>query len=147
MGLEVILNNDALLNALNTKSNEVPDKLQGLGIDASDILVKNSQNEAPIIIGNLASSIYPDGYGDLSWIVAPDENVAPYALFVILGTAPHEIKGNPWLFWPGASHPVRSVMHPGNKPNDFLQRGLDLSQDDIDAKVQEFEAWCKDIEG
>lgn len=51
-----------------------------------------------------------------------------YAMFVIKGTRPHVIKGNPFLafFWPKVNAFVvfRSVNHPGTKPNDFLSRAL-----------------------
>lgn len=53
---------------------------------------------------------------------------APYSLFVIKGTRPHHIVGNPLLafFWPqlGRNVVFRSVMHPGTKANDFLSRAL-----------------------
>lgn len=53
---------------------------------------------------------------------------APYSIFVIKGTRPHPIVGNPLLafFWPkvGANVVFRHVMHPGTKPNDFLTRAL-----------------------
>ncbi len=38
---------------------------------------------------------------------------------------------------------VLSRDYPGN---DFLQRGEDISQAEIDAKVQEFENWCNDLD-
>lgn len=53
---------------------------------------------------------------------------AAYTLFVIKGTRPHPIVGNPLLafFWPKAGGNVvfRHVMHPGTKANDFLSRAL-----------------------
>lgn len=53
---------------------------------------------------------------------------APYSVFVIKGTRPHPIVGNPLLafFWPkmGANVVFHRVMHPGTKPNDFLSRAL-----------------------
>ncbi len=95
--MEVVINGDALLNALSTKASELPDRLEGLGFDVSDILVRNSQKESPHdfgtsisrqknpkLTGNLAASIKPNDNGPLSYIIAPDEGVAPYALFVIL---------------------------------------------------------------
>lgn len=35
------------------------------------------------------------------------------------------------LFWPGASHPVMSVNHPGNAPNPFLHEVFTARRDDI----------------
>jgi hypothetical protein len=53
---------------------------------------------------------------------------APYSIFVIKGTKPHTITGNPLLsfFWPrvGANVVFRSVQHPGTKANNFLGRAL-----------------------
>lgn len=53
---------------------------------------------------------------------------APHTLFVIKGTRPHPIVGNPLLafFWPkmGRNVVFRHVMHPGTKANDFLSRAL-----------------------
>lgn len=59
---------------------------------------------------------------------------ASYAPYVEFGTKPHVItptvKGA--LYWPGASHPVRSVNHPGTRPNPFMERILKAAQPDID---------------
>lgn len=56
------------------------------------------------------------------------ESTAPYSLFVIKGTRPHKIEGNPLLgfFWPKVGQFVvfHSVNHPGTKPNNFLSRAL-----------------------
>lgn len=47
-----------------------------------------------------------------------------YAPYVEFGTAPHLIlpKNKKALFWQGAKHPVRSVKHPGTKPNPYMER-------------------------
>lgn len=52
-------------------------------------------------------------------------NSAPYFLYVVKGTKPHEIVGNPLLVfdWPaGGLHPAvfRRVNHPGTRPNTFF---------------------------
>lgn len=53
---------------------------------------------------------------------------APYSIFVLKGTRPHVITGNPLLafFWPkmGANVVFRSVNHPGTSANNFLGRAL-----------------------
>jgi hypothetical protein len=58
---------------------------------------------------------------------------ASYARFVEFGTAPHRIapKNAMALFWPGADHPVRSVLHPGTRPNPYMERIVQASTDDI----------------
>lgn len=50
----------------------------------------------------------------------------PYFQYVIDGTRPHRIeaKDKQALYWPGAIHPVKSVNHPGTRPNDFLVRAM-----------------------
>lgn len=47
-----------------------------------------------------------------------------YARPVNDGSKPHIIRPKvaKALFWRGAAHPVRSVNHPGNRPNDFVGR-------------------------
>jgi hypothetical protein len=61
---------------------------------------------------------------------------ASYAPFVEFGTRAHTIlpREKKALYWPGASHPVRSVKHPGTQPNQFMERIIASSQDDIDAR-------------
>lgn len=55
-------------------------------------------------------------------------STAPHTLYVIKGTRPHTITGNPLLafFWPKVGRNVvfRSVHHPGTRPNNFLSRAL-----------------------
>lgn len=55
-------------------------------------------------------------------------STAAHTLYVIKGTKPHIITGNPLLafFWPkmGTNVVFRSVHHPGTRPNDFLSRAL-----------------------
>lgn len=49
-----------------------------------------------------------------------------YGGFVTNGTRAHMIypRNARALYWAGASHPVRSVNHPGTKPNPYLTEGL-----------------------
>lgn len=39
-----------------------------------------------------------------------------YGIYLEKGTSPHTITGSPWLYWQGASHPVKKVNHPGTNP-------------------------------
>lgn len=61
---------------------------------------------------------------------------ASYAPYVEFGTQPHTItaKNAKALYWPGAAHPVKSVRHPGSKPNQFMERIIAASQDEITAQ-------------
>jgi len=60
---------------------------------------------------------------------------ASYAPFVEFGTKPHIItaKNAKALYWPGAAHPVKSVNHPGTKPNPFMERIVAAAQPEITA--------------
>jgi hypothetical protein len=68
--------------------------------------------------------------GLLRWF--PTASYAPYVEF---GTKPHVIvpKDKKALYWPGATHPVMRVNHPGTKPNPFMERIISNAQPDIDA--------------
>lgn len=46
------------------------------------------------------------------------------AVWLELGTRPHTITGRPFLYWPGARHPVRKVSHPGTKAYRCMTIGL-----------------------
>jgi hypothetical protein len=61
---------------------------------------------------------------------------ASYARFVEFGTAPHMIypKNAQALYWPGASHPVKSVFHPGTKADDYMGRIVAASQEEINVQ-------------
>ena len=118
MGLEVVIS-ESLLSALQEKSDNFADKLAILGDTISNDIKNLAVQEAPHRTGNLQASIRAESDGPFSYIISPDEGVAPYALFVILGTQPH---------WIGSSILIPNVgwryigMHPGTAPNDFLQR-------------------------
>ncbi|MCW0826092.1 hypothetical protein OKS01_17595 [Clostridioides difficile] len=62
-----------------------------------------------------------------------------YGLYLEKGTGPHVIEARPrsYLFWDGASHPVKKVNHPGSRPYPIIMptiekcapsiiRGLDV---------------------
>lgn len=60
-------------------------------------------------------------------------NTDPKAPMVIGGTRPHVIlpRFKKALFWDGAAHPVRSVFHPGTKPNDVIAKGIAEASSEI----------------
>ena len=71
-------------------------------------------------------------------------NPIEYAEAVHEGTRPHAIYpvARKALYWSGADHPVKSVMHPGSKGNPFMQKGLDDAQNKV---ITIFEDALKDI--
>lgn len=63
-----------------------------------------------------------------------------YAPYVEFGTGIYGPKGAPYeikpkdakaLYWKGAAHPVKRVVHPGSPAKPFLRRGLELTKPDI----------------
>lgn len=97
------------------------------------------QHEAPVRTGALRRGIrYRTFEGGISGAWARfyvDSPADRYTLFVIEGTAAHEIRPSTRkaLFWPGADHPVAFVHHPGTQPNDFVGRAMDEVERAADA--------------
>lgn len=80
------------------------------------------KREAPVKRGTLRRSITSRvERGGSRGIVGTN---LTYARAVNDGSKPHVIRPRTAkaLYWKGALHPVRSVNHPGNKPNDFVGR-------------------------
>lgn len=88
-----------------------------------------AKQEAPVKRGGLRRSITSrvERGGDRGVIGTN----APYARPVHDGSRPHIIKPTKAkaLFWKGALHPVKSVRHPGNRPNPFFIRTRDRLRD------------------
>jgi hypothetical protein len=61
-----------------------------------------------------------------------------YARYVIEGTQPHKIspRDKSALFWKGADHPFRSVMHPGTRANPFPEQALSSQAGAIDREIE-----------
>lgn len=95
-------------------------------------VLKAARVEAPIgKTGELRNGLRMEQSRDVKgqWASGYDVlSTAPHTLFVIKGTRPHKITGNPFLafFWPKVNSFVvfRSVQHPGTRANDFLSRAL-----------------------
>lgn len=72
----------------------------------------------------------------ISWVLGRDArglfadigSRVSYARFLEEGTPPHVIRprSKKALFWRGATHPVRSVRHPGTRAYRVLQRALEV---------------------
>lgn len=148
MGMDALIEADLLIQNLNKRGTEIPEKLKKLVNEVSFIVQGKVQDAAPInkgpdahSRGTLKSSIRIENMGDFTARIFPDENIAYYAEYVMAGTGPHIIYGNPWLSWPGAEHPVRKVWHPGTYPNPFMTYGFEDSQSSIESEVELFRAW------
>jgi hypothetical protein len=91
-------------------------------IRCSALIKEMIARNTPVATGKLKSSLHVVSTG-LSSVISVN---APYADYVLHGTSAHNItpstKGA--LYWPNAQHPVRSVRHPGQKANNFVDKGL-----------------------
>jgi hypothetical protein len=95
--IEASVGSDSLLGALQQGHDELPDKLNETGNQIIFIKHQYAVDEAPFITHNLQGSLRFEANGLLSWIVYPDEGVAPYALYVILVGVKRKYAGNPFL--------------------------------------------------
>ena len=84
----------------------------------------NVRKEAPVDHGRLAGSFQLDKVDDLSYRIWSG---VEYALAVHEGTKPHVIepKKKKALYWDGAGHPVKRVMHPGTQANPYAERAIE----------------------
>lgn len=61
-----------------------------------------------------------------------------YAIYIETGTDPYIIrpKSKKALFWPGASHPVKVVHHPGIKAQPFLRPAADKYYPNLPGEIR-----------
>ncbi|MBT0160671.1 hypothetical protein G4O51_11895 [Candidatus Bathyarchaeota archaeon A05DMB-2] len=88
---------------------------------------------APWRTGRLAESIVKDVYEGEARIQA----LAPYAMYVVKGTAPHEIRpvNASCLRFETAEGDIvftKLVRHPGTKPNPFMQRAAEEARSQVE---------------
>jgi len=130
---------------------EVDVSTRGLEFDeVAEILGKDLKRE---LVERLAEVAYSEAFYGAPWktgklarsiVTEVDEDgeasikaLAPYAAYVIRGTAPREIRpvnasclafraaGGDMVF-------TRFVRHPGTKPNPFLQRAVDKARENVE---------------
>lgn len=93
---------------------------------------------APWKTGKLAQSIVKN-VGETE---ASIEALAPYAVYVVKGTAPHEVRPVnasclAFKAMNGEMIFTRLVHHPGTKPNPFLQRAADIAREKVNETFAE----------
>lgn len=90
---------------------------------------RQAKQEAPVKTGRLRSGIR----SRISPFQGMVESTVNYGVFIHEGTAAHIIRPvkKKALYWKGASHPVKSVQHPGTKPNPFMKRGAERSEGQV----------------
>lgn len=121
MSMEALINADVLAANLQRKHDEIPDRLNRLVRDVSNIYRNMVVLEAPRITGNLKSSIRVEDVDALSRRVYPDEGQAPYAIYVLEG-----VRGKARV-----------------EPNDFMGRGAEAGQEMSQSNINEFIEWLK----
>ena len=94
---------------------------------------RQAKELAPVDTGELRRSITTEGSG-LDYEISTD---LEYSEYIEDGTSPHIINGNPYLYWEGASHPVRSVNHPGNRAYLYMETAFDTQTEDLDDRIAE----------
>ena len=92
-------------------------------VQSVNIVKNQAQVTAPYKTGTLRRSIYGNiQQNGFRGIVAQDSSIASYGVHQEYGTKAHVItpSNKKALFWKGASHPVRRVMHPGTRARPFM---------------------------
>ena len=92
---------------------------------------RTAKELVPVDTGYLRRSITTEG-SNLEFTISAN---IEYAHFIEYGTSPHIITGNPYLYWEGASHPVRQVSHPGNKAYLYMQTSFESHTQDLDTRI------------
>jgi len=94
-----------------------------------------SVEKANIRRGTLRDSIQAEQQSDDVWTVGTN---LEYASYVHEGTDPHEIfpLGKQALYWEGASHPVKSVYHPGYEGNPWFDTAADIIEERMDEYLE-----------
>ncbi len=136
--LEIHVDSAEFRNKLETKINEIPGRTINLIDDISDVVEAYMRDESPVRFGDLQNSHTTEVLSDLERWIGP---TVKHAEYVVKGTRPHLIEGNPFLYWKGAEHPVRRVQHPGTSPNDYITRAKDRSEGRSSQLIQEFLGW------
>ena len=94
---------------------------------------RQAKELAPIDTGELRRSITTEGSG-LDYEIGTN---LEYSEYIEDGTSPHIINGNPYLYWEGASHPVRRVNHPGNKAYLYMETAFNTQTEDLEDRISD----------
>ncbi|WP_407376624.1 hypothetical protein [Methanobrevibacter sp.] len=119
--MEALIDSSVLMEHLQSKHDEIPDKLGELVQNVSNVYRNFVVLEAPRITGNLKSSIRVEDVDQLSRRVYPDEGQAPYAIYVLKG-----VRGKATV-----------------EPNDFMGRGAERGRTASEKYITDFISWLK----
>ncbi len=117
-------------------SAELTSQVKWAMVQSTNTVKNTAQRLAPYKTGTLRRSIFTQ-ISDTGFkgTVAQDSSIANYGSMVEYGTSAHAIDplNKQALFWNGALHPYRRVMHPGTKAKPYMFPALTGSLDDIRA--------------
>lgn len=102
---------------------KVDHAVEGFMNDLAGDVLADMRQHCPIDTGRLLADLDKEVSGGYARIGARS---VPYAIYVEEGVGPHIIMPNSKnaLFWPGASHPVQRVLHPGTPATHFMRNAL-----------------------
>ena len=100
----------------------------------------NLDRNKSVVTGHLRRGITTK-IGDME-VIVHTSNIK-YARGVEFGTRPHIIKAKnkKALYWKGASHPVKSVRHPGSKAKPYLIPAFEKEKDTFINDLKEVIKW------
>lgn len=139
--MDALIDSETLIANLSRRGNELPSKLKKLVTESSMITQGNIQDEAPVITGNLQSSIRRENLGIFQARIFADTGIAEYVEYILGETPPHEIWAKPGSALNTPYGLFRKVNHPGTSANPFFDRGIENSKSDIDAEIESFTCW------
>jgi len=102
----------------------------------------NIRRNSPVNHGRLAGSFALSQLEEFAWKI---HSSVKYALAVHEGTGLYGPEKRKFeirpvkkkaLYWKGAPHPVKKVMHPGQKPNPFVEKSIDQTTGRLDEFVR-----------
>ena len=101
---------------------------------------KNLSSNKSVVTGHLSRGITTDIKGLEATIHTSNIKYAP---MVEYGTKAHVIKAKnkKALYWKGASHPVKSVRHPGSKAKPYLMPAFEKEKDTFVKNLEEVIKW------
>ena len=91
MSLEVLVDSETLIAGLQSKADRIPEELKNLVNTAAFAVDREVKEVSPVITGNLQGATSIDNLSDYEKRIFVDEGIAPYAIYVIKGTRPHDI--------------------------------------------------------
>ena len=143
--MEVLIDDGTVIEGLERKASQIPEELKNLVNTAAFAVDREVKQASPVVTGNLQGATSIDNLSDYEKRVFVDEGIAPYAIFVIKGTRPHDIVITPKeaqaLNTPYGLFKRVVVPHPGTEANDYFSTGVENARPEIDTAINEFKSW------